>query len=85
MNRQRAKSEEARGKKLAKTKETPIAVKNTSKALTVTDTSRVGFAIISQAEGRRSLFEDASMLLVFERLELLKERKPTSCCGIAIR
>jgi hypothetical protein len=38
-----------------------------------TDISEIGSAIISRAKARRSLFEDASMLLVFERLQLLKE------------
>jgi len=38
-----------------------------------TDISEIGTAIISRAKARRSLFEDASMLLVFERLQLLKE------------
>ena len=51
----------------------PITARNILRALMGTDISEIGTAIISRAKARRSLFEDASMLLVFERLQLLKE------------
>ena len=58
---------------VAKIRKMPITARNILRALMGTDISEIGTVIISRAKARRSLFEDASMLLVFERLQLLKE------------
>jgi len=49
----------------------PITVKNTSRALMVTDTLKIDFAIISQAEARGSLSETQYFIHLARRLGYL--------------